>query len=139
MGETLVTQLRPMTPSNQSPGAHERRSSTSNVLEVQGRSQTGIAEGQTRERMKKPKLSLTDYATPASSVSAFCRAVLHRLIPHRFFGDGKSGVWNRKNIMAHVDSFIKLRRFENLTLHEVCKGLKVCAPPRFAFNELSSN
>lgn len=72
-----------------------------------------------------PKLSLTDYATPASSVSAFCRAVLRKLIPPRFFGEGEIGAWNRNLVMNHADSFIKLRRFESLSLHEVCKGLKV--------------
>lgn len=96
---------------------------TSNVPESEN---TPCSEAQKREsRVKKPKLSLTDYATPASSVSAFCRAVLQKLIPPRFFGEGEHGVWNRRLVMNHVDSFIKLRRFESLSLHEVCKGLKV--------------
>lgn len=77
-------------------------------------------------RVKKPKLTLTDYATPTSSVSAFCRAVLLSLIPPKFFGEGPEGFLNRKIVMKHVDSFIKMRRFESLSLHEVCKGLKVC-------------
>lgn len=79
-------------------------------------------------RVKKPKLSLTDYATPASSVSAFCRAVLHRLLQPRFFGDGEHEFWNRRIVMKHVDSFIKLRRYESLSLHELCNGLKVRFP-----------
>jgi len=81
-------------------------------------------------RVKQPKLSLTDYATPASSVSAFCRAVLQKLIPPAFFGDGSAGVLNRRIVLKHVDSLIKMRRYESLSLHEVCKGIKVCFPIR---------
>ena len=73
----------------------------------------------------EPKLCLTDYATPASSVSAFCRSVLQKLIPLQFFGEGSGGIFNRNLIMKHVDSFIKLRQFESLSLHEVSQGLKV--------------
>lgn len=28
--------------------------------------------------------------------------------------------------MKHVDRFVRMSRFESLSLHEVCKGLKVC-------------
>lgn len=35
---------------------------------------------------------------------------------------------NRKLVLKNVDAFIKLRRFENLSLHEACKGLKVRTP-----------
>lgn len=73
-----------------------------------------------------PKPTLTDYATPPSSVSAFCRAVLHNLIPSQFYGVGQDGVSNKRIVLKHVDSFVRLRRFESLSLHEVCKGLKVC-------------
>jgi telomerase reverse transcriptase len=69
--------------------------------------------------------SLTDYATPAASVSAFCRAVIQKLIPRQFFGIGPDGVSNFKMVLRHVDRFIKLRRFESSSLHEVCKGVKV--------------
>lgn len=74
-----------------------------------------------------PKTSLPDYATPSASVSAFCRAVLQKLIPPQFYGVGQDGVRNRKIILKHVDRFIRMRRFESLSLHEVCKGLKVGA------------
>lgn len=79
-------------------------------------------------RISRPKLTLTDYATPASSVSAFCRAVLQKVVPLKFFGEGTEGRSNRNLVLKHVDYFIKLRRYENLSLHEVCKGLKVCSP-----------
>lgn len=74
---------------------------------------------------RKTQVSLTDYATPASSVSAFCRVVIQKLIPRQFWGVGPDGISNLKLVLRHVDRFIKLRRFESLSLHEVCKGIKV--------------
>lgn len=74
---------------------------------------------------RKAPVNLTDYATPASSVSAFCRAVIQKLIPRQFWGAGPDGISNFKLVLRHVDRFIKLRRFESLSLHEVCKGVKV--------------
>ncbi|KAF7530544.1 hypothetical protein PCG10_000053 [Penicillium crustosum] len=78
---------------------------------------------------RKTQVSLTDYATPASSVSAFCRAVIQKLIPRQFWGVGPDGVSNLKHVLRHVDRFIKLRRFESLSLHEVCKGIKITSVP----------
>lgn len=76
-----------------------------------------------------PKYSLTDYATPASSVSAFCRAVLRKLIPPQLFGTGQQGLSNKRTILNHVDRFIRMRRFESLNLHEVSQGLKITCIP----------
>ncbi|KLJ10847.1 hypothetical protein EMPG_09861 [Blastomyces silverae] len=76
---------------------------------------------------KKPpcKLQMTDYATPPTAVSAFCRGVLLKLIPNELYGYGNDGIKNRDIIMRHVDSFVQLRRFESLSLHEVSQGLKI--------------
>lgn len=71
------------------------------------------------------ELSLVDFATPASHVSAFCRAALSNLIPHDFWGAGKEADENQKVIMQHVDRFIRLRRFENFSLHLLSQKLKV--------------
>ena len=76
-----------------------------------------------------PKPTLTDHATPASSVSAFCRAVLQKLIPPQFFGTGQHGLSNKRIILKRVDQFIRMRRFESLNLHEVCQGLKITSIP----------
>lgn len=73
----------------------------------------------------KAQASLTDYATPPSSVAAFCRAVFKNLIPRQLLGEGPEGVSNFKLVLQHVDRFIKMRRFESVSLHEVCKGVKV--------------
>jgi telomerase reverse transcriptase len=75
----------------------------------------------------KQKPCLTDYATPASFVSAFCRATLQRLIPRAFFGVGEGGASNQRIVMEQVDRFIRMSRFESLSLHEVCRDLQVCS------------
>ncbi|TAQ91363.1 hypothetical protein B7494_g281 [Chlorociboria aeruginascens] len=69
--------------------------------------------------------TLTDQATPTSMVSAFCRAVLSKLIPHGFWGSGRVQVENKHVFFRNVDRFIALGRFESLTLHEVSQGLKL--------------
>ena len=114
--EGLVTQF-PAESSTSTRFSHNQR----DALEAT-ESTTG---GQTKTKRPKRKVNLTDYATPASAVSAFCRAVLLKIIPLPLFGDGPEGLANRKIIMRHVDAFIKMRRFESPSLHEVCSGLKV--------------
>jgi telomerase reverse transcriptase len=63
----------------------------------------------------------TAMACPTAHVSAFCRAVVARVVP--------SGLWgsdNNKYIIMHwIDQFIYLRRFETLTLHQVTQKLQV--------------
>jgi telomerase reverse transcriptase len=80
---------------------------------------------ETDQVKSKQKKCFMDYATPSSSVSAFCRAVLCKVVPNAFFGVGEGGNDNRRLIMKQVDWFIRMSRFESLSLHEVCKGLKV--------------
>ncbi|KAJ5663924.1 hypothetical protein N7507_004655 [Penicillium longicatenatum] len=99
----------------------------------------GVNKRARESRIKKPKLSLTDYATPTSSVSAYCRAVLLNLIPQKFFGVGPEGFFNRRIIMKHIDSFIKMRRFESLSLHQVCEGLKITNIPWLASPKLHNS
>ncbi|RDA84438.1 hypothetical protein CP532_2149 [Ophiocordyceps camponoti-leonardi (nom. inval.)] len=69
--------------------------------------------------------SIVDAATPASHVSAFCQAVLSKMIPDQFWGDGDTGSHNRAAFLRKVDHFIKLRRFESMSLHEIFQGIKV--------------
>ena len=71
------------------------------------------------------EISITDLATPAEQVSAFCRAVLLRLVPLDLWGDGEDGQRNKDVILRHVNQFISLRQFENLNLHSVSQKLKV--------------
>ncbi|EZG03238.1 hypothetical protein H106_06732 [Trichophyton rubrum CBS 735.88] len=71
------------------------------------------------------KVSMTDYATPTHAVSAFCRAVLQKVIPHELYGCGEDGLHNRAIVMRNVDRFLSLRRFETMSLHEVVQGLRI--------------
>ncbi|KAB8238671.1 telomerase reverse transcriptase [Aspergillus alliaceus] len=79
----------------------------------------------TKANVTRPKLSMTDYATPTSSVSAFCRAVLRSLIPLQFYGNRQHKITHQMVVFRHVDRFVRMRRFESLSVHEVCKGIKV--------------
>ncbi|KAJ3526128.1 hypothetical protein NM208_g11338 [Fusarium decemcellulare] len=69
--------------------------------------------------------SLVDLAAPASQVSTFCQAVLSKIIPHKFWGGEEVQKHNESVVMQRVDHFIKLRRFETMSLHEISQDLKV--------------
>ncbi|KAF7562172.1 hypothetical protein G7046_g1967 [Stylonectria norvegica] len=69
--------------------------------------------------------SLVDLATPVSNVSAFCQAVLSRIVPDAFWGDGDIQTHNKAMVLKKVDHFIKLRRFETMSLHEISQDLKI--------------
>lgn len=78
--------------------------------------------------------TIVELATPAASVSAFCQAVLSRIIPNGFWGSKESQDRNKAAFLKKVDHFITLRRFEQLSLHEIIQEIKVTdmdwlAPP----------
>lgn len=72
---------------------------------------------------------MMNYATPEPMVSAFCSAVLLKLVPKEFWGTGEVQTHNEKTFLKNVDRFIGLRRFESLTLHDVSQGLQVILAP----------
>ena len=69
--------------------------------------------------------NMVDAASPVSQVSMFCQAVISNALPHRLWGLGTDGKRNREIILKHVDTFVRLRRFESLSLHVVSQHLKV--------------
>lgn len=69
--------------------------------------------------------SITDLATPDAQVSAFCRAVISFIVPWQFWGEGDHGKANKKAVMRSVDQFIKLRKFETMSMHAVMQSVKV--------------
>lgn len=73
--------------------------------------------------------SVVDMATPSSQVSAFCQAVLTKVIPRRFWGVGDTASHNATVFLRKVNHFIKLRRFETMSLHEIVQDLKVSSVP----------
>ena len=74
---------------------------------------------------KPSDISFTKFATPHSEVSSFCRAVLSQVIPVEFWGDRTDGLKNKSAIMRRVDQFVRLRKFETLSLHNILQGIKV--------------
>ncbi|KAF8252775.1 hypothetical protein K440DRAFT_360376 [Wilcoxina mikolae CBS 423.85] len=64
----------------------------------------------------------TEFASSSGEVSGFVRAVIGRVIPNNFFGSGEA---NKNSVMRIIDRFVKLRRYESLSLHEALQGLKV--------------
>lgn len=69
--------------------------------------------------------SLVELATPSSHVSSFCQAVLSKVIPDSFWGADTTKRHNKSTVMRSVDHFVRLRRFEAMSLHEIAQGLKV--------------
>lgn len=63
--------------------------------------------------------------TPLTQVSAFCRAVISRVFPTRLWGEGEARVANKARMMYQIDRFVRLRRYETITLHEVLQEFKV--------------
>ncbi|KAL1879940.1 hypothetical protein VTK73DRAFT_6636 [Phialemonium thermophilum] len=91
-------------------------------------------QAQPRKRPKQPPSqapqppkysSLVELATPVAQVSAFCQAVLRRIIPLAFWGQGPTQFENRAVFLKKVDDFLHLRRFEQISLHDVMQGLKI--------------
>ncbi|PHH67919.1 hypothetical protein CDD82_1005 [Ophiocordyceps australis] len=69
--------------------------------------------------------SLVELACPHSHVSAFCQGALARILPDEMWGDSDTRHHNKKTFLHNVDRFIKLRRFESMTLHQISQGLKM--------------
>lgn len=69
--------------------------------------------------------TIVDVATPAPHVSRFCQVVLSKIIPNEFWGTGPSQKHNKEVVLRNVDRFIRLRRFENMSLHDALQGIKV--------------
>lgn len=67
------------------------------------------------------KVSPTESASCVGEVSAFVLSVVKRVIPQALFG----GPENQKSITWSINRFIRLRRFESMSLHDIMQGLKV--------------
>lgn len=88
--------------------------------------------------------SLVELATPSSAVSAFCQAVLSKVVPNELWGNGPAQEHNKKCFLKHVHQFIHLRRFEIMCLHGVMQGMKIqdiewLAPPGLAGQKCSQS
>ena len=66
-------------------------------------------------------------ATLLGNVSAFCRTAIRRVFPPELLGDHEGETGNVAAIMRCVDSFVRLRRYETISLHEVVQGITLSA------------
>jgi telomerase reverse transcriptase len=72
-------------------------------------------------------------STPTAHVSAFCQAVLSKIIPDEFWGGAPdTRAHNKTHVMKHVDAFVRLRQFESMSLHDVVQGLRLADMPWLA-------
>jgi telomerase reverse transcriptase len=81
----------------------------------------GITDRTEQHAQDDGQQCFTDMACSTADVSAFCRAVVAKVIPNDFFGDDS----NKRIIMHWIDQFISLRRFESLTMHQVTQKIQV--------------
>lgn len=79
-------------------------------------------------------LSTFEQASASAEVSAFCRAAVRKVIPGAIWGVGDTAKHNTRQVMRSIDTFLRLRRYESLSLHDVLQGIRVhkvawLAPP----------
>lgn len=92
---------------------------------------TSVKETKSKALTAQAGRTIVDLATPVSGVSAFCQAVLSKIIPNDFWGTREGGVQNRTAFLKKVHHFVRLRRFESMSLSEILQDLKVKAPIPF--------
>lgn len=64
-------------------------------------------------------------ASSLAQVSAFCRAIVLKVFPGGFWGSCDVRVHNQQVICRNIDRFVRLRRYECLSLHDVLADIKV--------------
>lgn len=69
----------------------------------------------------RSEASYTSMVTPAAQVSAFCRAVLARVIPKDMLGGDAS----RAKLMRSIDVFVYASKYEKFSLQNAFDGMKV--------------
>lgn len=84
---------------------------------VVGRKPSEAQDGQGKD--------LVDLATPVAHVSAFVRAVIGRIFPIAFLGQGADGIANWKRLYRSIDLFVRCKRFENVSLAAVSSGITI--------------
>lgn len=69
--------------------------------------------------------SILAHATPTAYVSAFCCAVIRRLLPGDALGVEADSEHNWSVLFAQIDHFVQMRKYESLTLHTVFQNLRI--------------
>lgn len=75
------------------------------------------------------KRVMTDFATPHADVARFCKAVMAGLLPDDCLGsaDGAIVPPNWISFSRFIDSFVRLRRTETLSLQDLCQPMTLTA------------
>lgn len=63
------------------------------------------------------------HASPPAQVSAFCRAAIRNVFPLDAFGANGDKSGNLDAVMGCIDNFIRLRRYETISLHDAMQGI----------------
>lgn len=71
------------------------------------------------------KTSTFDQASSHASVSAFCRAVIRNVFPPDTFGKTGSKSNSFEVVLHSVDTFVSLRRYETLSLHDIIQSIVI--------------
>lgn len=95
-----------------------------------------VGQDETSAMSRTGNTTLT-YATPTAQVSAFLRAVLIQILPGNALGVGADGKHNANILLGQVDQFVRMRRHESTSLHEVSQKLNLnciswLRPPRMS-------
>ena len=64
-------------------------------------------------------------ASTAAKVSAYCRAAVIKVFPRETWGYGVNGYANQRLVLLCVDRFVRLRRYESMSLHDVLHLMKI--------------
>lgn len=78
-----------------------------------------------RSTIEPATVCVTDVAIGISNVSAFIRAVVKRVWPKDLLGAGEEGLQNWRSLMRNIDTFVRSRRFESISLDSLLHGIKV--------------
>ncbi|KAJ6790258.1 hypothetical protein PWT90_09861 [Aphanocladium album] len=103
---------------NLSQAVNAQSSSTTRATQTQNRRQGS------RVFQIDPSVAIVDLATPVAHVSAFLQAVLSKVVPDAFWGEGDDLTHNKTLLSKKVHHFVTLRRFETMNLHEISQGFK---------------
>ncbi|KAI9809920.1 MAG: hypothetical protein M1825_000353 [Sarcosagium campestre] len=74
---------------------------------------------------KEEERTLLDQSTPSQHVAAFCKAVIGKVFPNRLWGTERGNHRNKRIVMQHVDRFIRMSRYENISIDEVLQHLEL--------------
>lgn len=77
-----------------------------------------------RDKLSSGSIHFTYLASGEDQVTAFCLSVVRNVLSQELIGGNEDNHENWDVLRRKIQSFVKLRRFENLNLHDTMKGIK---------------